>query len=63
MKKIVVAGPGIEPGSVGYEPTELPLFYPAVSAARLVCRAAVSRNNLIKSLKITPAMLHRAECV
>ncbi len=26
-----VAGPGIEPGSGGYEPPEVPLLYPAVS--------------------------------
>ena len=26
----VVAGPGIEPGSGGYEPPEVPLLYPAV---------------------------------
>ena len=25
-----VAGPGIEPGSGGYEPPEVPLLYPAV---------------------------------
>jgi hypothetical protein len=25
-----VAGPGIEPGSGGYEPPEVPLLYPAI---------------------------------
>jgi hypothetical protein len=27
---ILVAGPGIEPGSGGYEPPEVPLLYPAI---------------------------------
>ncbi len=27
---ILVAGPGIEPGSGGYEPPEVPLLYPAM---------------------------------
>ena len=27
----LVAGPGIEPGSGGYEPPEVPLLYPAIS--------------------------------
>lgn len=27
----MVAGPGIEPGSQGYEPCEIPLLYPAIS--------------------------------
>jgi hypothetical protein len=27
---VFVAGPGIEPGSGGYEPPEVPLLYPAV---------------------------------
>ena len=27
----LVAGPGIEPGSSGYEPDEVPLLYPAIS--------------------------------
>ena len=26
----IVAGPGIEPGSQGYEPCEIPLLYPAI---------------------------------
>ena len=26
----LVAGPGIEPGSSGYEPDEVPLLYPAI---------------------------------
>ncbi len=26
----LVAGPGIEPGSGGYEPPEVPLLYPAM---------------------------------
>jgi hypothetical protein len=28
---ILVAGPGIEPGSSGYEPDEVPLLYPAIT--------------------------------
>ncbi len=27
----LVAGPGIEPGSGGYEPPEVPLLYPAIN--------------------------------
>lgn len=27
---LLVAGPGIEPGPEGYEPSEMPLLYPAV---------------------------------
>ena len=27
---LFVAGPGIEPGSGGYEPPEVPLLYPAM---------------------------------
>jgi hypothetical protein len=27
---MLVAGPGIEPGSGGYEPPEVPLLYPAM---------------------------------
>ena len=27
---VLVAGPGIEPGSGGYEPPEVPLLYPAI---------------------------------
>jgi hypothetical protein len=27
---LFVAGPGIEPGSGGYEPPEVPLLYPAI---------------------------------
>ena len=27
---ILVAGPGLEPGSGGYEPPEVPLLYPAI---------------------------------
>lgn len=28
---VFVAGPGIEPGSGGYEPPEVPLLYPAIT--------------------------------
>lgn len=27
---LLVAGPGLEPGSGGYEPPEVPLLYPAI---------------------------------
>lgn len=27
---MIVAGPGFEPGSSGYEPDEIPLLYPAM---------------------------------
>lgn len=36
--KTVVAGPGVEPGSVGYEPTELPSF-PSCCELRGSCAA------------------------
>ncbi len=29
-ESVLVAGPGIEPGSGGYEPPEVPLLYPAI---------------------------------
>ena len=29
-ESVLVAGPGIEPGSGGYEPPEVPLLYPAM---------------------------------
>ena len=34
---IRVAGPGIEPGSGGYEPPEVPLLYPAISTFIALC--------------------------
>ncbi len=33
---MLVAGPGIEPGSGGYEPPEVPLLYPAIYVGKRV---------------------------
>ena len=33
---LFVAGPGLEPGSGGYEPPEVPLLYPAREATKKV---------------------------
>ena len=37
----LVAGPGIEPGSGGYEPPEVPLLYPAMCFLPLVVRDTI----------------------
>ena len=36
--RMLVAGPGIEPGSQGYEPYEIPLLHPACNQSSLTAK-------------------------
>ncbi len=48
---VLVAGPGIEPGSGGYEPPEVPLLYPAIfQRARTIQQAFKYCNDFYHSL-------------
>ena len=43
---VFVAGPGIEPGSGGYEPPEVPLLYPAMYS---IVRSSIAERLLVSS--------------
>ncbi len=48
----MVAGPGIEPGTVAYETTVLPLHYPAIDLFSFAAHQLQQRNEYVNEIQI-----------
>ena len=59
---VCVAGPGIEPGSGGYEPPEVPLLYPAIKRSKTI-RHFCNVRNIVRQFSMQNMRRHKSICM